>query len=58
MGNLGTWAYEQTQACKDSESQAPAFIRSARDSEDVKRNKKFSLKDLWVESVLLLVAGE
>ena len=58
MGNLGTWAYNQTKACVESDSQTPAFIRSARDSEDVKKGMKFSLKDLWVESVLLLVAGE
>ena len=58
MADLGTWAYRQTKVCVDSDSQEPVFIRAARDSEDKKRDMKFSLKDLWAESVLLLVAGE
>jgi hypothetical protein len=58
MHDLGTWAYKQTKACVESDSETSTFIRTARDTEDKKRNMRFSLKDLWAESVLLLVAGE
>lgn len=59
MADLGTWAYKQTKICvDDDDSQTPVFIRTARDFKDEKRDLRFSLKDLWAESVLLLVAGE
>ena len=59
MADLGTWAYKQTKICvHDTGSQKPVFIKTARDFKDEKRNLRFSLKDLWAESVLLLVAGE
>lgn len=57
MGSLGTWAWAETAACASSESQKPAFIRAAKNSEHAEKGLHFGLKELWVESVLLLVAG-
>ena len=58
MGSLGNWARAASATCADEESDRPAFIRMARDAENVEKGLRFGQKELWVESVMLLVAGE
>lgn len=59
MGRLGTWAYEYTIARTKINPSAERrdFFTAALQSEDPKTGLRFGIKDLWVESVLLLVAG-
>lgn len=60
MGALGSWAHEQSAASaanKDEQARL-SFMRVLRDTQDPRTGLRFGEKDRWVESVLLLVAGE
>ncbi|PVH96828.1 cytochrome P450, partial [Periconia macrospinosa] len=57
MGSLGNWARAESAACAGEESDKPAFIRMARDAENMEKGLRFGQKELWVESVMMLVAG-
>lgn len=57
---VGTWAMEHAQARvnRGCEAERPDLFQAMMDAKDPKGQKEFRLKEMWTESMLLLVAGE
>ena len=57
---VGTWAMERAKARiqRGHDPEKPDLFQAMMETEDSKSGRKFRTKELWTESMLLLVAGK